>query len=149
MTAKTFCLVVLFILWATPAFPQSSFYEGKTITIVQGREPGDAGDMRVKAMLPFIQKHIPGNPTIISEYMPGGGGRKAANHVYRNVKPDGLILGNLGAGFISNAVLGETGVQYDIDKFTYLGSPYSAAHYLFLTSPTSTIEPLRKMFPLP
>src|SRR6266498_3888409 len=113
MNAKTFCRLfifsVLFILWGAPAFPQSLFYEGKTITIVQGREAGDAGDMRVKAMLPFIQKHIPGTPTIISEYMPGGGGRKAANHVYRNVKPDGLTLGNLGAGFISNAVLGETG----------------------------------------
>src|SRR6266540_3166056 len=137
MNAKTFCRLfifsVLFILWGAPAFPQSLFYEGKTITIVQGREAGDAGDMRVKAMLPFIQKHIPGTPTIISEYMPGGGGRKAANHVYRNVKPDGLTLGNLGAGFISNAVLGETCVQYDIDKFTYLGSPYSAAHYVFLT----------------
>ena len=150
MNAKTFCLLftltALFILWGARAFAQSSFYEGKTITIVQGREPGDAGDMRVKAILPFIQKHIPGNPTIISEYMPGGGGRKAANHVYRSVKPDGLTLGNLGAGFISNAVLGETGVQYDIDKFVYLGSPYSAAHYLFLTRrdlQASNLEKLR------
>jgi tripartite-type tricarboxylate transporter receptor subunit TctC len=150
MNAKTFCrllgVTVLFILWGAAAFSQSSFYEGKTITIVQGREPGDAGDMRVKAMLPFIQKYIPGNPTIVSEYMPGGGGRKAANHVYRNVKPDGLTLGNLGAGFISNAVMGETGVQYDIDKFVYLGSPYSAAHYLFLTRrdlQASNLEKLR------
>lgn len=126
-------------------FGQTPFYQGKTITIVQGREPGDAGDMRVKAILPFIQKHVPGNPTIISEYMPGGGGRKAANHVYRNVKPDGLTLGNLGAGFISNAILGETGVQYDIDKFVYLGSPYSAAHYLFITKRDLQIGNLEKL----
>jgi len=50
MNARTFCrlfsLGVLFILWVAPASAQSSFYEGKTITIVQGREPGDAGDMR-------------------------------------------------------------------------------------------------------
>jgi tripartite-type tricarboxylate transporter receptor subunit TctC len=145
MNTKILGLSVL-LTWGAPAFAQSSFYEGKTITIVQGREPGDAGDMRVKAMLPFIQKHIPGNPTIISEYMPGGGGRKAANHVYRNVESDGLTLGNLGAGFISNAVLGETGVQYDIDKFIYLGSPYSAAHYVFLTRrdlQTGNLEKLR------
>jgi tripartite-type tricarboxylate transporter receptor subunit TctC len=72
----------IFALWSlASAFAQSPFYEGKTITIVQGREPGDAGDMRVKAVLPFMQKYIPGNPTIVSEYMPGGGGRKAANHV--------------------------------------------------------------------
>jgi tripartite-type tricarboxylate transporter receptor subunit TctC len=126
------------------AFSQP-FYQGKTITIIQGREPGDAGDMRVKAAMPFLQKHIPGNPTIVSEYMPGGGGRKAANHIYKVAKADGLVLGNIGAGFLSNAVLGEAGVQYDIDKFTYLGSPYSAAHYLFLTRKELQLETLEKL----
>jgi tripartite-type tricarboxylate transporter receptor subunit TctC len=113
-------LLATLILGLLPpcAFSQAPFYQGKTITIIQGREPGDAGDMRVKAVLPFIQKHIPGNPTIVSEYMPGGGGRKAANHIYKVAKPDGLAIGNLGAGFLSNAVLGEAGVQYDIDGFT-------------------------------
>ena len=139
-----FSLIGLVILSvATPV--QSSFYEGKTITIVQGREPGDAGDMRVKAMIPFIQKHIPGNPTIVSEYMPGGGGRKAANHIYKVVKPDGLTIGNIGAGFISNAVLGETGVQYDVDRFTYLGSPYSATHYVFITKKDLQLSSLEKL----
>lgn len=127
------------------AFAQSNFYEGKTITIVQGREPGDAGDMRVKSTLPFIQKYIPGNPTIISEYMPGGGGRKAANHIYRTSKPDGLTIGNLGAGFISSAIIGETGVQYDIDRFVYLGTPYSAAHYLFVTNRERQLSNLEKL----
>jgi len=127
------------------AFCQAPFYQGKTITIVQGREPGDAGDMRVKAVIPFMQKHIPGNPTIVSEYMPGGGGRKAANHIYKVVKPDGLAIGNIGAGFISYAVLGEAGVQYDIDRFTYLGSPYSATHYLFLTRREPYADSLEKL----
>src|SRR5215208_921460 len=105
MNANTFnrllSVGVFYILSGTQASAQYSFYEGKTVTVIQGREPGDAGDMRVKAILPFVQKHLPGNPTIISEYMPGGGGRKAANHIYRSVKPDGLTFGNLGAGFIS------------------------------------------------
>jgi tripartite-type tricarboxylate transporter receptor subunit TctC len=59
-------------------FSQADFYRGKTITIIQGRDPGGSGDLRAKAMIPFLQKHIPGNPAVISEYMPGGGGRKAA-----------------------------------------------------------------------
>ena len=149
MNRKTFCrlfsLNVLCILSAAPVSAQSTFYEDKTITLIQGREPGDAGDMRVKAILPFVQKHLPGNPTIVSEYMPGGGGRKAANHIYRSVKPDGLTLGNLGAGFISNSLLGETGVQYDIDRFVYLGSPYSAAHYLFLPQRDLQLGSLEKL----
>jgi tripartite-type tricarboxylate transporter receptor subunit TctC len=124
---------------------QAPFFQGKTITIIHGRQPGGAGDMRVKAMIPFMQKHIPGNPTIISEYMPGGGGRKAANHIYTAVKPDGLTIGSLGAGLLSNAVLGASGVQYDIDRFTYLGSPYSATHYVFMTRRELKLDSLEKL----
>lgn len=138
-------LLVCVGLLPSSAFSQAPFYQGKTITIIQGREPGDAGDMRVKAVIPFLQKHIPGNPTIVSEYMPGGGGRKAANHIYKVVKPDGLAIGNIGAGFISNAVLGETGVQYDIDRFIYLGTPYSAAHYVFVTRREVLLDNLEKL----
>ena len=29
---------------------------------------------------------------IVSDYMPGGGGRKAANHIYRVAKPDAYVL---------------------------------------------------------
>ncbi len=47
------------------AFSQASFFQGKTITIVQGRDPGGTGDLRVRALVPFLQKYIPGNPTII------------------------------------------------------------------------------------
>ena len=65
--------------------------------------------------------------------MGGGGGRQAANHVYSVAKPDGLTVGSMGAALVTNAVLGATGVQYDIDKLTYLGTPDSAQHYVFIT----------------
>jgi tripartite-type tricarboxylate transporter receptor subunit TctC len=58
-----------------PALAQTPYYQGKTITIVHGRDPGGTGDLRVRAMLPSLQKHIPGSPTIVNEFMPGGGGR--------------------------------------------------------------------------
>lgn len=114
-------------------YAQADFYRGKTIRIVHGRDAGGSGDLRVKALIPFLQKHIPGNPTIVHEFMPGGGGRKAGNYIYGSAAPDGLTIGNAGAGMVSSAVLGETGVQYDIDKFIFLGSPYSSTHYFFLT----------------
>ena len=66
-------------------FSQAPFYQGKTITIVQIAGAGGTGDMRRKALFPFLQKYIPGNPTILSEYMPGGGGRKAANYIYKEI----------------------------------------------------------------
>ena len=143
-------MLVFAALWVcllpVNARAQEPFYKGKTITIVQAREPGGTGDMRVRAVINFLRKYIPGEPTVINEYMPGGGGRKAANYIFRSAKPDGLTIGNVGAGLVANAVLGETGVQYELDKFIYLGSPNSATHYVFLTRSEAgwnTLEKLR------
>ena len=139
LAALEICLFPMFV------FSQATFYHGKTITIVQGRDPGGTGDMRVRAMLTFLQKYIPGNPTIVSEYMPGGGSRKAANHVYRSARPDGLTIGNLGLGMISAALLGETGVLYDVDKFFYLGSPFSSHHAIFVTRKDAGLSSIEKL----
>ena len=128
-----------------PLFSQADFFRGKTITIIQDRDPGGSGDLRVKVMMPFLQKHIPGNPTVISEYMPGGGGRKAANHIFRSSRPDGLTIGNAGSSMVQLEILGESGVLYSIDKFFYLGSPYSVYHPVFLTRKQAGLDSLAKL----
>lgn len=137
----------LLLCVAAAAYGQqpASFYQGKTLTVIQGREPGGTGDMRVRAVLPFLKKYIPGQPNIVVEFMPGGGGRKATNHIFRGVKPDGLTLGNVGAGLVANAILGQTGVQYDLDKLIYLGSPNSASHYVFLSRREAGLNSLEKL----
>ena len=144
--AATLLVAAAVVLLAAPSAAQTSFFQGKTITIIQGRDPGGTGDLRVRALFPFLQKYIPGNPTIVSEYMPGGGSRKAANHIFRNSRPDGLTIGNFSSAMVSLAVLGESGVLYDIDKFHYLGSPYSTYHAVFVSRKEAgfnTIEKLR------
>lgn len=135
-----------FFLISSYAHAQAPFYQGRTITILQGTAPGGSSDMLTRAMMPFLQKHIPGNPTIVSEYMPGGGGIKAANQIFKNSKPDGLTIGRIGGALVANSVLGEKGVLYDLDKFIYLGSPHSTYHWVFLTrreTGVKTIEDLR------
>jgi tripartite-type tricarboxylate transporter receptor subunit TctC len=126
-------LVYLF-LGAKVVLSQAPFYQDKTISVVLGGPPAGSADMRTKAVTAILRKHIPGNPTIIVQYMAAGGGRQAANHVYRGAKPDGLTIGSMGAALVANAVLGVTGVQYDIDKFIYLGTPDSAQHYILITN---------------
>ena len=128
---------------------QSSFFQGKTVTIIQGRDPGGSGDLRTKALVPFLQKYIPGNPTIIMEYMPGAGGRKAANHLFSTARRDGLVIGNPSIGMVSSAVLGESGVQYDIDKFSYLGSPYSTYHAVFVSRKQAGLNSVEKLQTVP
>jgi tripartite-type tricarboxylate transporter receptor subunit TctC len=136
---------LLFGACASPAAAQTSFFQGKTVTFIQGRDPGGSGDLRTKAVATFVQKYLPGNPTVIMEYMPGAGGRKAANHLFRVAKPDGLTIGNPSIGMISSAVLGESGVQYDIDKFSYLGSPYSTYHAVFVSRKQAGFNSIEKL----
>jgi tripartite-type tricarboxylate transporter receptor subunit TctC len=120
-------------LLSAVSLAQAPFYQGKTITIVQGRGPGGSGDMRARAITQFLPKYIPGNPTIVHEFMAGGGGLKAANHIYSSVKGDGLTIGSVSSGLISSAVLGNLGVKYQIEKFHYLGAADAGGHYIFYT----------------
>lgn len=127
------------------ASAQSPFYQDKTINVILGGPPAGAADMRTRAVVNVLRKHISGNPTIVVQYMPAGGGRQAANHVYKAAKPDGLTIGSMGAALVANAVLGESGVQYDIDKLIYLGTPDSAQHYLLISHREAGLNSLEKL----
>ena len=125
------------------AFGQAPFYQGKTLTIARGSTPGGIGETRMRALIPYLKKHIPGQPAIFIEFMEGGGGRKAANHVYG--RSDGLTVGSGPGGILASAILAETGVLYDLDKFTFLGSSESETHYSFLTRREAGWDSLEKL----
>jgi tripartite-type tricarboxylate transporter receptor subunit TctC len=140
------CASAFFLLCRPhPVLPQALFYQGKTITVIAGQEPGGLGDLRLKSILPYLKKHIPGQPNIVTEYMPGGGGRKAANYIYRSARPDGLTLGYPPGGFVRAAVLNETGVDYDLDKLSFYGVAESEDHYVFLTRRDSNLGTLDRL----
>ena len=127
------------------AFSQTPFYQGKTISVLQSTQAGDTSDTMTRAVVPFLKKHIPGEPTIKFEFMPGGGGTKAANHIFSNVRPDGLTIGRIGGGLVANAVLKEAGVLYDLNKFIYLGSSHSTYHWVFLTRGDANLKNLEAL----
>ncbi len=101
--------------------------------------------LRIKALVPFLRKHIPGNPTLVLEYMDGGGGRKAANYMFRNARPDGLTIGAMSSGVISLNIMRESGVLYDLDKFIYLGAPESVGHQTIYTRKELGLNNLEKL----
>lgn len=144
---KTVALLFGALLWLLPtdALSQSNFYEGKTVTLIATTSPGGTGDLRVKAVQPFLKKHIPGNPTVVIQYMDGGGGRKGTNYLYSNARPDGLTIGAASGAIIGLAVMGETGISYDIDKLIYLGSPESENHYVIYTRSELGLDNLEKL----
>jgi len=126
-------------------FTEASFYQGKTVTLIATTAPGGTGDLRVKAMAPFLKKHIPGNPTVVIEYMDGGGGRKGANHIYHSVRPDGLTIGAASGAIVGLGIMREKGVSYDVDKFIYLGTPEHENHYVIYTRSELGLDDLEKL----
>jgi len=138
-------LLVSVTFLPTHAHSQSNFYEGKTITVIAFTAPGGSGDLRVKAVIPFLKKHIPGNPTVVIEYMDGGGGRKGANHIYHSVRPDGLTIGAASGAIVGLGIMREQGVSYDVDKFIYLGTAEHENHAVIYTRRDLGLDNLEKL----
>lgn len=105
---------------ATPARAADDFYKGKTVEIVIASGPGGF-DFIGRLVSRHLGKHIPGQPTIIGQNMPGAGGLKAANYLFRNAKQDGTVLGQLPANVIIEDVLQAPGVAYKAAKFNEIG----------------------------
>lgn len=116
---------LLCLLWAGAgsAEAQESFYKGKTVRIIVGFTAGGGFDTYSRTIARHMGKHIPGNPTIIVENMPGAGSLISANHMYKVAKPDGLTIGHFIGGWFLAQVLGQKGIEFDARKFEFIGGP--------------------------
>ena len=145
-TSRALALVFAWLsLVADETHGQTPYYQGKVITILRGGEPGGTGDLQARALIPFLEKYLPGRPKIVISNMPGAAGRKTANHIYTTAKPDGLTIGAVGAGLVVGPILGLTGTMYDLDKLIYLGSTESGDPYFFLTRKEAGLDTLEKL----
>ena len=129
-----------------PLFAQANFYQSKTLRIVVGNLPGDTHDLFARAYSRHMGKHIPGNPAIIVQNMPGAGGMIAANHVYNIAKPDGLTLGSPSPALYYAQLVGSKEAKFNWPKFNFIGAPERNGHLLFMRadSPYKTLEDIRK-----
>jgi len=91
-------------------------------------------------------KHIPGNPNMIAQNMPGAGSMIAANYIYNVAKPDGLTMGSIGPSLYLDQLIGKKEVQFDWAKFGWVGSAENTPWLLFMKTdtPYKTIEDVRK-----
>jgi tripartite-type tricarboxylate transporter receptor subunit TctC len=129
-----------------PLFAQANFYQGKTIRVIVGYQPGDNHDQWARMYGRFMGKQIPGFPNFIIQNMPGAGSMIAANHVYNMTKPDGLTLGSFGGALIMAQLTGRKEVQFDWPKYSWIGTPYRAGHLLYMRSdaPYKNFDQLRQ-----
>jgi tripartite-type tricarboxylate transporter receptor subunit TctC len=100
----------------------ADFYRGKTIRIVLGLTPGSGADLTARLVAKYLPKYVPGNPGVIVENRPGGGGMLAANTVYNTEPKDGSVIAAPLEGFPLQQLLGGEGVQFDSRQFQWVGS---------------------------
>jgi len=128
----------------------ASFYKGKTVTLVVGYGPGGGYDIYARVLARVLGKHIPGNPTVIIQNMPGAGSLRAANYLYNVAPKDGSVFGTFARNIpLLGLIKSKQNVQFDPRKFTWLGSSSSFANdaYLLIARRGSTaksIEDLRR-----
>ena len=104
------------------ADPVADFYTGRQMRMIIGYTSGGGYDLYARVLSKHMGKHLPGNPTITPENMPGAGSLKAANYLYSVAPKDGSVLGIFGRGMAMEPLLGNAAAKFDARKFSWLGS---------------------------
>jgi len=144
-TILTGALIFLCGIDIERAFPQAPFFADKTINVVLGGPPAGSADLRTRAVINILRRHIPGNPNIIVQNMPGAGHMIAPNYLYNVAKPDGLTLGAINAGQYFEQLAGRAEVKFDWTKYAWIGNATKSPQVLYMRadSPFKTIEDVR------
>ncbi len=121
---------------------EENFFQGKTITIIVGFEAGGGYDAYARLVADHLGKHIPGNPTIVIENMPGGGGRKSIIYVGSAAPKDGTVISVVPSAIAFDSVQSDLPDRLDAATFNYIGRLDSivGAEVTWHTSATRTIE---------
>ncbi len=70
-----------------------------------------------------IGKHLPGNPTVVPQNMPGAGSYVAASHIYNAAPKDGTVFAIIARDAALGPLSGAPGARFDATKMSWLGSP--------------------------
>jgi tripartite-type tricarboxylate transporter receptor subunit TctC len=105
------------------ADPIADFYSGKTVAVLIGFSPGGGYDIYGRTLARYMGRHIPGNPRLVPQNMPGAGSLKAANYLYGIAPKDGTAIAHFAPGVMFEPLLGHPdGAQFEATKFNWLGS---------------------------
>lgn len=116
---------LILVPFAAAAESVADFYKSHPIKIIVGgtAEGGYAPYARMLQL--HMGRHLPGNPALLVQYMPGAGGLVAANFVYNAAPKDGTVIGAVQRSIVRLALLGDKGVRYEPEKINWIGSLYN------------------------
>jgi tripartite-type tricarboxylate transporter receptor subunit TctC len=115
------CVALFLVLAQARAADVADFWRGRTIQVVIGYSVGGGYDLYARLLAEHMGRHIPGNPTLVPQNMPGAGSLKAANYLYEVAPKDGSVIGTFGRSMGLEPLVGAD-AKYDGTKFTWLGS---------------------------
>src|SRR3954447_21828144 len=104
------------------AQPSADFYRGKSVTMVAGTSPGGDYDLRLRMVARHIGRHIPGNPAIVVNNMPGGGGLVVANWLANIAPKGGTPVAPTTQTRPVHQPPGPAGIRFDVRTFNFIGN---------------------------
>lgn len=129
--AHSFIMAALAVMcaWSSASYAQedvASFYKGKNIFVVIGSAAGGGFDTYGRLVARHIGKHIPDQPNVVPQNMPGAGGGAAASHVAQVAPADGTYIGAVHPAVIMDAILGDRAkIKVDSATLNWIGSANS------------------------
>jgi tripartite-type tricarboxylate transporter receptor subunit TctC len=116
--------LALAALGAAGAQAQTSpFAGGKPLTMIIGFGPGGGYDLWGRVLGRHIGKHLPGNPTVVPQNMPGAGSFVAASNIYNIAPKDGTVMGIIARDAPLGPITGAEGARFDPTKLSWIGTP--------------------------
>ena len=103
----------------------ADFYTGKTIQLVVGYSVGGGYDIYGRTLARYMGKHIPGNPTIVPQNMPGAGSLRAVNYLAKAAPKNGTVFGTFARGAMMEPMLEagqQAAAQFDPTQLQWIGS---------------------------
>lgn len=100
----------------------ASFYKGRTIDFRIGFSPGGGYDSYARLVARYMADHIPGHPTIVLQYMPGGGGRIVGRYLYQAAPKDGTVIATADQSLVLQQALGDQSIQFASEKLNWIGN---------------------------
>ncbi|MEA2907319.1 MAG: hypothetical protein QOI12_4706 [Alphaproteobacteria bacterium] len=145
-------VLALLVLAVAPARAQSAaeFYKGKQVSVIVGYGTGGGYDVYGRLMARHLGRHIPGNPNVVLQNMPGAGSLRAVNFLYNNAPKDGTAIAIFARDMPLLGIIGHNqNVRFDPRKLTWLGSSSSYAndaYFLFVRkdAPVKSIADARR-----
>src|SRR5438132_8563838 len=118
---RTLAVVVTLALMPAPAMAQSGS-EFKSITIVVGSSAGGGYDTYARVLARHIGRHIPGQPSVTVQNMPGASSLKAVQYLDANAPKDGSVMAAFNPGLITESLLNADKIRFKFSDVAWVGS---------------------------